>query len=94
MLPLYPQEAASSSSSTLARAYEVLAEAWDVAPVRAVPAFFDHPGFLDAFAEVARPVISEARADHVLFSYHGLPERHMRKSDPSGQPLPGLGGLL
>jgi ferrochelatase len=85
VLPLYPQEAASSSSSTLARAYEVLAEAWDVAPVRAVPAFHAHPGFLDAFAEVARPVIAEARADHVLFSYHGLPERHMRKSDPSGQ---------
>jgi protoporphyrin/coproporphyrin ferrochelatase len=85
VLPLYPHEAASSSSSTLARAYEVLAESWDVAPVRAVPAFHAHPGFLDAFAEVARPVISQARADHVLFSYHGLPERHMRKSDASGR---------
>ena len=84
VLPLYPQAAASSSSSTLARAYEVLGGAWDVAPVRALPAFFEHPGFLDAFAEVARPVISELRADHVLMSYHGLPERHMRKSDPSG----------
>jgi ferrochelatase len=85
VLPLYPQAAASSSSSTLARAYEVLAEAWDVAPVRALPAFFDHPGFLDAFAAVARPIIAETRADHVLMSYHGLPERHMRKSDPSGR---------
>lgn len=85
VLPLYPQEATSSTSSTLARAYEVLAEAWDVAPVRVVPAFHDHPGFLDAFAEVARPVIAEAHADHVLFSYHGLPERHMRKSDASGR---------
>jgi ferrochelatase len=85
VLPLYPQAAASSSSSTLARVYEVLSEAWDVAPVKAVPAFFDHPGFLDAFAEVARPVIADMRADHVLMSYHGLPERHMRKSDPSGR---------
>jgi ferrochelatase len=85
LLPLYPQAAASSSSSTLARAYEVFSEAWDVAPVKAVPAFFDHPGYLDAFAEVARPVIAELRADHVLMSYHGLPERHMRKSDPSGR---------
>jgi protoporphyrin/coproporphyrin ferrochelatase len=85
LLPLYPQEATSSTSSTVARAYEVLAEPWDALPVRVVPAFHDHPGFLDAFAEVARPVIAEARADHVLFSYHGLPERHMRKSDPSGQ---------
>jgi ferrochelatase len=85
VLPLYPQEATSSTSSTLARAYEVLSEGWDVDGVRVVPAFHDHPGFLDAFAQVARPVIAEARADHVLFSYHGLPERHMRKSDASGR---------
>jgi ferrochelatase len=84
LLPLYPQEATSSTSSTVARAYEILAAPWDALPVRVVPAFHDHPGFLDAFAQVARPVIAEARADHVLFSYHGLPERHMRKSDPSG----------
>jgi ferrochelatase len=85
VLPLYPQEAASSTSSTLARVYEVLGERWDVPPVRAVPAFHDHPSFLDAFAQVARPVIAEARADHVLFSFHGLPERQIRKSDPSGR---------
>ncbi|HYO57533.1 ferrochelatase, partial [Archangium sp.] len=85
VLPLYPQEAASSSSSSLARTYEVLSEPWDVPNVRAVPAFHSHPAFLDAFTEVARPVITEARADHVLFSFHGVPERHVRKSDPSGR---------
>ncbi|CAM4491497.1 ferrochelatase [Corallococcus exiguus] len=85
VLPLYPHEAASSSASSLARIYEVLAEGWDVPNVRAVPAFWDDAGFLDAFASVARPVIADMRADHVLFSFHGLPERHMRKSDPTGQ---------
>ncbi|GEL69534.1 ferrochelatase [Myxococcus virescens] len=84
VLPLYPQEAASSTASSLARTYEVLAQSWDVPFVRAVPAFFEHPGFLDAFTAVARPVIDDARADYVLFSFHGLPERHMRKSDPTG----------
>jgi protoporphyrin/coproporphyrin ferrochelatase len=85
VLPLYPQEATSSASSSLARTYEVLTEGWDVPNVRAVPAFFDDAGFLDAFTAVARPVIEGLRADHVLFSFHGLPERHMRKSDPTGQ---------
>jgi protoporphyrin/coproporphyrin ferrochelatase len=85
VLPLYPQEAPSSSGSSLARAYEVLAEPWDVPNVRAVPAFHADPGFLDAFAQVARPVIEGARADYVLFSFHGVPERHVRKSDPTGQ---------
>jgi protoporphyrin/coproporphyrin ferrochelatase len=85
VLPLYPQEAPSSSGSTLARTYEVLAEPWDVPNVRAVPAFHSHPAFLEAFAQVARPVIAEARADHVLFSFHGVPERHVRKSDATGR---------
>ncbi len=84
VLPLYPQEAASSSASSLARIYEVMSEGWDVPNVRAVPAFYGHPGFLDAFATVARPVIADLRADHVLFSFHGVPERHVRKSDPTG----------
>ncbi|OJH37793.1 ferrochelatase [Cystobacter ferrugineus] len=85
VMPLYPQEAPSSSGSTLARTYEVLSQSWDVPNVRAVPAFHSHPAFLDAFAEVARPVISNARAEYVLFSFHGVPERHVRKSDPSGE---------
>lgn len=85
VLPLYPQEAPSSSGSSLARVYEVLAEPWDVPNVRAVPAFHADVGFLEAFAQVARPVIDGARADYVLFSFHGVPERHVRKSDPTGQ---------
>lgn len=84
VLPLYPQEAPSSSGSSLARTYEVLSEPWDVPNVRAVPAFHGHPAFLDAFVEVARPVISDTRADHVLFSFHGVPERHVRRTDASG----------
>ncbi|HET9451019.1 MAG TPA: ferrochelatase [Aggregicoccus sp.] len=84
VLPLYPQEAASSSGSTRARVYQLLAQGWDAPPVRMVPAFFDDPGFLDAFTEVARPELARFRQDHVLFSFHGLPERHVRKSDPTG----------
>ncbi len=92
VMPLYPQEAPSSSGSSLARTYEVLSEPWDVPNVRAVPAFHEHPAFLGAFVEVARPVISELRADHVLFSFHGVPERHVRKSDPSGRYCLASGG--
>ncbi|QSQ17825.1 ferrochelatase [Myxococcus landrumensis] len=85
VLPLYPQEATSSSASSLARVYEVMTEGWDVPNVRAVPAFHSHPSFLDAFTSVARPVIAQTRSDHVLFSFHGVPERHVRKTDTSGQ---------
>ncbi|MEO9155033.1 MAG: ferrochelatase [Kofleriaceae bacterium] len=80
VLPLYPQYAASSTSTSVARVMELATERWDVVPVDIVPAFYAEPLFLDAWAAVARPVLAAARADHVLFSFHGLPERQIKKS--------------
>jgi ferrochelatase len=85
VFPLYPQYASSSTGSTLERVYQLAGAPWNVSALRVIPPFFDHPGFLDAWTEVARPVLAEARADHVLFSFHGLPERQIRKSDASGR---------
>jgi protoporphyrin/coproporphyrin ferrochelatase len=85
VLPLYPQYASSSTGSTLERVYELAGRAWNVPALRAVPPFFDNQAFLEAWVEVARPVLAEGRPDHVLFSFHGLPERHILKSDVSGR---------
>ena len=84
VVPLYPQYAASSTGSSLERVYEVVAKLWNIPALQVVPPFFDDAQFLDAFAKVARPVLAEARPDHVLFSFHGLPERQVQKSDGSG----------
>jgi ferrochelatase len=85
LLPLYPQYASSSTGSTMERVYALAGKAWNVPALRVVPPFFDQEAFLDAWVEVARPALAESRADHVLFSFHGLPERHIRKSDTSGR---------
>jgi ferrochelatase len=83
-LPLYPQWADSSTGSSVA-ALEDAADALPHAPpLDVLPAFYDDPGFIEAFAEVARPVLAEAKPDYVLFSYHGLPERQIRAADPTG----------
>lgn len=84
VFPLYPQYAASSTASSLEKVYALLGKSWDVLPVKVVLPFFDQPGFLSAFAQIARPVLEGSRAEHVIFSFHGLPERQIRKSDPSG----------
>jgi ferrochelatase len=84
MLPLYPQYAASSTATSVARVMELQTASWDVTPIDVVPAFHADPGFLAAWEAVARPVLADARPDHVLFSFHGLPERQIQKSDPSG----------
>jgi ferrochelatase len=80
-LPLFPQYAASSTATAAARVMELATAGWDVPAIDLVPAFFDDPGFLAAWEAVARPALAAARADHVLFSFHGLPERQIRKSD-------------
>jgi ferrochelatase len=47
--------------------------------------FYDDPGMLDAFAALGRAKIDEIQADHVLFSFHGLPEHQVQKSDDTGR---------
>jgi ferrochelatase len=85
VLPLFPQYASSSGGSALARVFALAGARWNVPALDAVSDFHDDPGFVEAFAAVARPVLADFRPDHVLLSYHGLPERHVRKSDPTGR---------
>ena len=84
-LPLFPQYASSSLGSALARLFELAAERNNVPPLEALAEFYDAPGFIAALAEIARPLLAVFQPDHVLFSYHGLPERHMRAGDPTGR---------
>lgn len=84
VLPLFPQYASSSTGTAVARVMELAAERWNVPALDFVPAFYDDPGFVTAFEQVAAPVLAEARPDHVLFSYHGLPVRQVEKTDVTG----------
>jgi len=84
-LPLFPQYASSSLGSALAYLYELAAERTNVPALSARAEFYAEPGFVAALAEIARPRLAAFRPDHVLFSYHGLPERHVRQGDPTRQ---------
>src|SRR5690606_7929580 len=83
VVPLFPQQADATWASAV-RHVERTAEALGGPALTVVPPFHDHPAFLDAAAARARPVLTELGPDRVLFSFHGLPERHCRKADPSG----------
>ncbi|CAG1008456.1 protoporphyrin/coproporphyrin ferrochelatase [Myxococcaceae bacterium] len=83
-LPLFPQYASSSGGSAAAQVMREAARLWNVPPIEVLGEFPEDPGFIAAFAEVAREALHGFDADHWLLSYHGLPERHVRKSDPSG----------
>ena len=51
--------------------------------LKIVPPFYDDPEFIAALVAGAEPYLKD-EYDHLLFSFHGLPERHIRKSDPTG----------
>jgi ferrochelatase len=84
VLPLFPQYATSSTGTAIARVMELATARWNVPALDFVPAFFDDDGFLAAFEAVAKPALAEARPDHVLFSFHGLPVRQITKTDATG----------
>lgn len=85
VVPLFPQYSSAANGSALERVYDVLRGAWNVPAISTVEPFYEDPGFIEAFATVGRRHLTAFRPDHVLFSYHGLPERQVKKSDPTGQ---------
>jgi ferrochelatase len=78
MIPLYPQYASSSTGSSIEEAMRII-KGWEVTPsVEVISKFYDNPDFIDACVDRAKKYnINEY--DHVVFSYHGLPERHIMK---------------
>jgi len=84
LAPLYPQYASSSTGTVLQAALSHLAPRWNLPALGVVPPFFDVPEFLDLWARhLQEQVGSLEEKDFVLFSFHGLPERHLRRGDPS-----------
>lgn len=84
LVPLYPQYASSSTGSTLERVYDLL-KSRPVPPALAVvPDFYDHPGFIGPSAAIAAPLLADFTPDHVLMSFHGLPEHQVKFTDFSG----------
>lgn len=84
VFPLYPQYAASSTGSSVEEVFRVAGQQWVTPTLSFIEPFYDDPGFIEAVAAQGRPVLDQDAPDHVLFSFHGLPERHMRKADSTG----------
>ena len=85
ILPLFPQYAAASFGSAAAAALSHAASRWTVPQVHIVAPFFDHPGFVQTLADHAKRHLTALQPDHILLSYHGVPERHCKKTDTTGQ---------
>lgn len=86
ILPLFPQYASATTGSVHQKVMECIKD-WLVIPkLTFIDHFCDHPLLIDAFMQRASQYEISAY-DHILFSFHGLPERHIRKADRTGQCL-------
>jgi ferrochelatase len=83
VMPLYPQYALASTKSSEAEVVRVAKEIGLETKLSFLKPFYADPGFIASFCERIGAVLTEAPFDHLLFSYHGLPERQIRKCDPS-----------
>ncbi|RMG62388.1 MAG: ferrochelatase [Calditrichaeota bacterium] len=84
LVPLYPQYAMSTYETVVVETERVLKKMKLPIRLQVLPPFYNHPDYVSVLVESAREYLSEPY-DFLLFSFHGLPERHLRKTDPTGQ---------
>ena len=83
LIPLFPHFAMSSFETAVERVKELSSQIMPQAKVVVQPPFYDHPRYVAALVSSAADFLARGY-DHLLFSFHGLPERQIRKSDPTG----------
>jgi ferrochelatase len=84
VLPLFPQYAAASTGSVQDKVMEIVKDWWVIPSINFISSFCDDPGFIKSFAQLGRQHMAKDTYDHVVFSYHGLPERQVLKGSDKG----------
>jgi len=84
VLPLFPQYAAASTGSVQEKVMEIVGKWWVVPSISFISTFTDDPGFIGSFATLGKAEMAKRDYDHVVFSYHGIPERHVLKGSFKG----------
>lgn len=82
LIPQYPHYAMSSWETVVVNVYEEARRTSPALRVTCIQPFFADADYIEALHTVCAPYLARPH-DYVLFSYHGIPERHLRQSDPS-----------
>lgn len=83
-IPLYPHFADSTVTTSVEEARRVIKKHQIDIQLRVLQPFYDNPDYIEALVKSAEPYLQQDY-DHIVFSYHGLPESHITKLDTSGQ---------
>ena len=82
LFPQYPHYAMSSWETVVVNVYEEVARRAPQLRVTSIQPFYTDADYIEALHAVCAPYLAQPH-DYVLFSYHGIPERHLRKADSS-----------
>jgi ferrochelatase len=78
VLPLFPQYASATTGSAVDLAMKIMRKWWVIPEISTISQFWDNEGYIDSVVERAKEFDLESY-DHIMFSYHGLPDRHVDK---------------
>ena len=79
VIPLFPQYASASTGSVSQKVNEIVNK-WQIIPsITHINQFIEHPKFIEAVAQRGNALMEKKEYDHIIFSYHGLPERQILK---------------
>ncbi|MBD0823435.1 ferrochelatase [Aestuariibaculum marinum] len=81
LFPLYPQFAMATTETITVLAEELRQKDFPNLKIESVPAFYNKPDYIEVLSESIKKHLEGKNYEHLLFSYHGVPERHIRKSD-------------
>lgn len=83
VVPLFPHYASASTGSALEAVMDVIKKWWVIPELSIISQYWDHPKYIEAFIARGKEY-NWKEYDHVIFSYHGLPERHVDKVYDAG----------
>ncbi len=83
LVPLYPHYAMSSYETVVVKAMEDQQAYFPEMKLTTLPAFYRNQDYIKVLSKSIKEGLDNFDYDHILFSYHGIPERHIRKSDPT-----------
>lgn len=83
LVPLYPHYAMSSYETVVVKTMQEQQANYPEMRITTLPAFYKNPDYIKVLSELILKGLKNFDYDHILFSYHGIPERHIRKSDPT-----------
>ena len=81
LMPLYPQFAMATTETILVRAEEIRTKNYPEMTITPLEPFYNHQQYIKILSESIKSYLDGKPYDHLLFSYHGVPERHIKKRD-------------